>query len=291
MSYIAMTLSLRNMIAIEKLSFHYKKQAPFFEDLSYNQEFGSIVGLLGKNGAGKTTLLNLLAGLLQPHAGSLKVSGFTPFDRLPDYLGDLFMVPEEFQFPPVSINLYLKATTSLYPHFDKEKLDGILQEFELDRKSMIHQLSQGQRKKFLIAFALATNCKLLILDEPTNGLDIPSKSIFRKVLVGSVTEEQLVLISTHQVKDIETILDTVVILDQGKIIFRESLENITQQWEFKHVASLAGLAHVVYSEKYPGGYKVVVPASGEEESEIDLELLFKAIISQKVLKSVIYENQ
>jgi len=279
------------MIAIEKLSFHYKKQAPFFEDLSYNQEFGSIVGLLGKNGAGKTTLLNLLAGLLQPQAGSLKVAGFTPFDRLPDYLGDLFMVPEEFQFPQVSINLYLKATTSLYPNFDEEKLDGILQEFELDRKSMIHQLSQGQRKKFLIAFALATNCRLLILDEPTNGLDIPSKSIFRKVLVGSVTEEQLVLISTHQVKDIETILDTVVILDRGKIIFLESLENITQRWEFKHVASLASMEDVIYSEKYPGGYKVVVPASGAEESEIDLELLFKAIISQKDLKSATYENQ
>lgn len=279
------------MIAIEKLSFHYKKQAPFFEDLCYNQEFGSIVGLLGKNGAGKTTLLNLLAGLLQPQSGSLKVAGFTPFDRLPDYLGDLFMVPEEFQFPPVSIDLYLKATTSLYPSFDEEKLDGILKEFELDRKSMIHHVSQGQRKKFLIAFALATNCKLLILDEPTNGLDIPSKSIFRKVLVGSVTEEQLVLISTHQVKDIETILDTIVILDQGKIIFRESLENIAQQWEFKHVASLAGLEEVSYSEKYPGGYRVVVPASGAEESEVDLELLFKAIISQKDLKSVRYENQ
>jgi ABC-2 type transport system ATP-binding protein len=273
------------------LSFHYKKQAPFFEDLSYNQEFGSIVGLLGKNGAGKTTLLNLLAGMLQPQAGTLKVAGFTPFDRMPDYLGDLFMVPEEFQFPLVSINLYLKATASLYPNFDEEKLDGILKEFELDRKSMIHKLSQGQRKKFLIAFALATNCQLLILDEPTNGLDIPSKSIFRKVLVGSVTEEQLVLISTHQVKDIETILDTVVVLDQGNIIFQESMEIIAQQWQFKHVVSLTGVEDAIYSEKYPGGYKVIVPASGEEESEVDLELLFKAIISQKDLKSVAYENK
>lgn len=291
MSYIAMTLSLSTMISIEQLSFHYKKQESFFENFSYHQEFGSIVGLLGKNGAGKTTLLNLLAGLLLPHSGTLKVAGFTPFDRLPDFLGDLFMVPEEFQFPPVSINLYLKATTSLYPNFDEEKLDGILKEFELDRKSMIHKLSLGQRKKFLIAFALATNCKLLILDEPTNGLDIPSKSIFRKVLVGSVTEEQLVLISTHQVKDIETIVDTVIILDQGRIIFNESLENIAQQWQFTHVASLAGVEDVIYSEKYPGGYKVVVPASGEEESEVDLELLFKAILNQKDLKSVAYENQ
>lgn len=279
------------MISIEQLSFHYKKQGLFFVNLSLKQEFGSIVGLLGKNSAGKTTLLNLLAGLLQPQTGSLRVSEFTPFDRLPDYLGDLFMVPEEFVFPQVSINLYLKATTSLYPNFDEEKLDGILQDFELNRKSMIHSLSQGQRKKFLIAFALATNCKLLILDEPTNGLDIPSKSIFRKVLVGSVTEEQLVLISTHQVKDIETILDKVVILDQGKIIFNETLDNITRQWQFKHVASLAGMKEIIYSEKFPGGYKVVVSASDEDESEVDLELLFKAVINQKELKSIAYENQ
>jgi ABC-2 type transport system ATP-binding protein len=221
-----------------------------------------------------------LAGLLLPQSGSLKVGGFTPFDRLPDYLGDLFMVPEEFQFPQVSINLYLKATASLYPNFDEEKLDGILKDFELDRKSMIHKLSQGQRKKFLIAFALATNCKLLLLDEPTNGLDIPSKSIFRKVLVSSVTDEQLVIISTHQVKDIETILDTVVIMDQGKIIFKKSMEEITRQWQFQHVASLAGIEEIAFSEKYPGGYKVMVSASGEEETEVDLELLFKAIISK-----------
>lgn len=279
------------MISIDQLSFHYKKQDLFFVNLSLKQEFGSIVGLLGKNGAGKTTFLNLMVGLLQPHSGAIAIDGFTPFERQPDFLGDLFMVPEEFVFPQVSINLYLKATTSLYPNFDEEKLDGILQDFELNRKSMIHSLSQGQRKKFLIAFALATNCRLLILDEPTNGLDIPSKSIFRKVLVGSVTDEQLVLISTHQVKDIETILDKVVILDQGKIIFNESLETITQKWQFKHVASMAEIEEVIYSEKFPGGYKVVVPSSDNDESEVDLELLFKAIINKKELKSIAYENK
>ena len=279
------------MISIDQLSFHYKKQPEFIENLTLNQESGSIVGLLGKNGAGKTTLLNLLAGLLNPRAGSIQISGFTPFDRQPDFLGDLFMVPEEFQFPQVSINLYLKATASLYPNFDEEKLAGILKDFELDRKSMIHKLSQGQRKKFLIAFALATNCKLLLLDEPTNGLDIPSKSIFRKVLVGSVTDEQLVLISTHQVKDIEAILDTVVILEQGRIIFNESMEQITQHWQFRQVPSLHGMEEIIYSEKFPGGYKVVVAVSDEEESVVDLELLFKAIVSQNDLKSVAYENK
>lgn len=279
------------MITIDRLSFHYKKQIPFFENSSFTQDCGSIVGLLGKNGAGKTTLLNLMAGLLNPHSGSVMINGFIPFERQPDFLSDLFVVPEEFRFPQVSINLYLKATASLYPNFDEDKLNGILKDFELNRKSMIHKLSQGQRKKFLIAFALATNCKLLLLDEPTNGLDIPSKSIFRKVLVGSVTDEQLVIISTHQVKDIETILDTVIFLDQGKIIFKESLERITQQWQFMHVSSLVGVEEIIFSEKFPGGYKAIVPSTGEEETEVDLELLFKAIISKNDSKSVAYENK
>ncbi len=90
-------------------------------------------------------------------------------------------------------------------------------------KKNLNGLSHGQRKKFLIAFALSTNCSLLILDEPTNGLDIPSKSLFRKILVSSVAEEQLVLISTHQVKDIETIIDTIVVLDEGKIMYNETV--------------------------------------------------------------------
>lgn len=279
------------MIIIDQLSFHYQKQGRFFDNLSFNQESGSIVGLLGKNGAGKSTLLKLMAGLYDPHSGTLEISGFTPVDRQPDFLGDLFMVPEEFTFPQVSIDLYLKAMSPLYPNFDDGKLDGILRDFELDRKSKIQHLSQGQRKKFLIAFALATNCRLIMLDEPTNGLDIPSKSLFRKVLVSSVTDEQLVLISTHQVKDIETIVDKVVILDQGRIIFNETLIKIMHQWQFKHVASLAGLKEIIYSEKYPGGFKVVVPATDDDESELDLELLFKAILSQKEPISVAYENK
>lgn len=291
MSYMSMTLNLSEMIQIDELSFHYKKQSMFFDNFSLSLENGSIVGLLGKNGAGKTTLLKLITGLLNPHSGSLKIAGFTPFDRKPDFLGDLFMVPEEFAFPQVSINLFVKGTANLYPNFDESKLDWILSSFELDRKSKIHHLSMGERKKFLIAFALATNCKLLVLDEPTNGLDIPSKSIFRKVLVSSVTDEQLVLLSTHQVKDIETILDRVVILDQGRIVFNESLENITQKWQFKHVASLAGIEEIIYCEKFPGGYRVVIPAIDEFETEVDLELLFKSIINQTELKPFIHANQ
>jgi len=272
------------MIRIQDLSFQYKKQDALFTDLSFQSEKGSITGLLGKNGAGKSTLLKMIAGLLKPQTGELTVNGFKPFDRLPDFLSDIYMVSEEFTFPSITIGLYIKATAPLYPKFDYEKMNRILQEFELDAKKNLNGLSHGQRKKFLIAFALSTNCSLLVLDEPTNGLDIPSKSLFRKVLVSSVTEEQLVLISTHQVKDIENVIDTILVIDGGKIVYNESVFEISQQLQFKTVPSLSDIETTIYHEKSLGGYRVIMESNEFEETDIDIELLFNAIINKVTLK-------
>lgn len=272
------------MITIQNLSFRYKKQEALFTDLSFQQQNGNIVGLLGKNGAGKSTLLQLISGLLKPQLGELTINGFKPFDRNPNFLSDIYMVSEEFSFPSITIGLYIKATAPLYPKFDYEKMNTILQEFELDAKKSLNGLSHGQRKKFLIAFALSTNCSLLVLDEPTNGLDIPSKSLFRKVLVRSVSEEQLVVISTHQIKDIETIIDKIVVLDQGKMVFNETVLDISQQWHFKTVTSLSEIETPFYQEKCLGGHRVILSANAEEETTIDIELLFNAIINNVNLK-------
>lgn len=276
------------MINIQHLSFQYKKQDALFTDLSFEQHNGSIVGLLGKNGAGKSTFLKLITGLLKPQIGTLNINGFKPFDRFPDFLADIYMVSEEFSFPSITIGLYIKATAPLYPKFDYEKMNRILQEFELESKKSLNGLSHGQRKKFLIAFALSTNCSLLILDEPTNGLDIPSKSLFRKILVSSVSDEQLVLISTHQVKDIETIIDTIVVLDEGKMVYNETVFDISKQWQFKTVNSLSGIENPIYQEKCLGGYRIIAAANELEETEIDIELLFNAIINKVTLKPESY---
>jgi ABC-2 type transport system ATP-binding protein len=270
------------MIEIKNLHFQYQKKLPLFDDFSLNMQPGSIVGLLGKNGAGKSTLLNLIAGLMKPQNGEMQVNGYKPFLRNPNFLADLSMVPEEFSLPSVSIDLYVRARSPLYPSFDLEKLDTILKEFELDRSSRLNRLSHGQLKKFLIAFTLASNCKLIVLDEPTNGLDIPSKSQFRKILVGSVTEEQLVIISTHQVKDIDTILDKVLVVDEGKMLFEKTMEEINQCWFFDTIPSLNGLTDVLYHENATMGYKVIQPVTGNRESPVDMELLFNAIIHKSI---------
>ncbi|MCX6238139.1 MAG: ATP-binding cassette domain-containing protein [Bacteroidia bacterium] len=194
-------------------------------------------------------------------------------------LNDIFLVPEEFYFPAIAINDYQKAYSPFYPQFDHGMLDRILTEFELRVDSNLQRLSHGQKKKFLIAFALSTRCKLLVLDEPTNGLDIPSKALFRKILAGSLDENQLVVISTHQVKDVENLIDKIIILDNGKVIFNHTIAEISQKVCFISDTS-DDVKGAIYSEAVPGGYRLMMP-NGHAETEVDIELLFNAITKGK----------
>lgn len=271
------------MIQLKNLSFHYNKRQELFKDLMFDQTAGSITGLLGKNGAGKSTLLYLIAGLLEPKKGEVTVNGYVPFKRDPNFLTNFFLVTDEMFLPPLSIEAYTRVYGPMYKNFDFEKMEEILSEFKLDKKDRLHKLSHGQQKKFLIAFALATRCKMLLFDEPTNGLDIPSKSVFRRILVGSVEEDQMVVISTHQVKDVETIIDRIVILEDGKILFEKDMVEITENIQFKRVPGLASLSNVLYHEKCPEGFNVMLPIANNEETEVDIELLFNAITNKTEL--------
>lgn len=269
------------MINIKNLSFSYKKQRKLFDALSMELTPGSIAGLLGKNGAGKTTLLKMVSGILFPDSGELSVMGHQPAARKPSFLSDVFFVPEEFYLPSTSIRLYIKANSPFYPSFDSVLMTRLLNEFELEQENIIDQMSYGQKKKFLISFALATKCKLLILDEPTNGLDIPSKILFRKIMAGNLDDDQLVVISTHQVKDIETLIDTIIIVDNGSIILHKDIASITQQLHFTN-STVAEKEDILYSEAVPGGYRIIT-RQRNEESQIDIELLFNAVTKGKSL--------
>ena len=247
---------------------------------------GSIVGLLGKNGAGKTTLLKLMLGLLFPTEGNVRVIGHRPDKRQPSLLQDVYFVSEEFHIPGISINKYVKANAGFYPRFDMELLHQLIKDFELPETQNLQKLSYGQKKKFLISFALSTKCRLLLLDEPTNGLDIPSKAIFRKVLAGSLDDDQLVIISTHQVKDVENLIDRILILDDGRFIMQKDLFDISSNLHFSTNSSAEG-EHILYSEMVPGGYKVITPQA-DIDSPVDIELLFNAVStgSEKLKKYV-----
>lgn len=268
------------MILAKNLSYSYDTKNSLFIDFNFNQNEGNIVGLLGKNGAGKTTLLKLISGLLGLKKGAIKVNGYVPNKRDPEFLSDIFLVSDALYLPSISIKSYLKVYAPLYKSFDIDKMREILVEFQLQEHQNLNKLSHGQQKKFIIAFALSTNCKLLLLDEPTNGLDIPSKSIFRKVLINSVEENQLVIISTHQVKDIETIIDKIVVIEEGQIVFENDIFEITKKLQFKKVSQLPTGERVLFSEKCLGGYNIIIPVANDDETTIDMELLFNAIVEK-----------
>lgn len=267
------------MVEIQEIGFGYPRQAPLFSGLKLEISAGSITGLLGKNGAGKTSLIKIISGLLFPSAGKVTVNGHQPGRRHPSFLREVFFVPEEFHFPSIRIRQFIAANSSFYPRFDHKLMDHLLHEFELPQDKHIHKLSYGQKKKFLISFSLATRCRLLVLDEPTNGLDIPSKAVFRKVMAGTLEEDQLVIISTHQVRDVENLIDRIVILDEGRIILEKDIVEISSQLLFTH-SSVADGELVLYSEVVPGGYKIITPQINGNSS-VDIELLFNAVTSGK----------
>ena len=269
------------MIKMTDLTFAYKNKPPLFSGLSLQISDGNIYGLLGKNGAGKTTLLKIICGLLFPQQGTCSVLAFTPSKRVPEMLQEIYFIPEEIYTPPLKISEYLKLYTPFYPRFEQQSFDQYIKTFDLPRNDRLTSLSYGQKKKFLVAFGLATNCRLLILDEPTNGLDIPSKSQFRKLLAASLSEDRIIIISTHQVRDIGNLIDPIVILDDGNVIFNQSIDDISRKLAVRLQKTEPGKDDVLYSEKTLGGYVVIAENRGELESNLDIELLFNAVINNQ----------
>lgn len=268
------------MLAIKKLDFNYEGTTTLFAKLNLELKSGSIHGLLGKNGAGKTTLLKIMAGLIFPCSGDCTVMGSEPRLRLPSLLQDIYFIPEEFYVPNVTVAEYVRLYAPFYLKFDNKILQRALHEFDLPNDKKLPILSYGQKKKFLVAFGLATNCSLLLLDEPTNGLDIPSKSQFRKLVASLLTTDKTFIISTHQVRDLENLIDNVIILDDGEIIFQQSLAKITQKLLFGREQDAPAVKNIIYKEQGLNGYVVSKNIDGFE-SHADFEVLFNAVLANK----------
>lgn len=266
------------MIHLNHVSFGYGKRKKLFENLDLHLEAGHIYGLLGKNGAGKSSLLRNMAGLLFPTAGRIEVSGYEPRKRQPAFLQDIFFLPEEIYLPSVTVDKYLSLMAPFYPKFDEQQFRGYIAELDIPEGNKLTGMSYGQKKKVLIAFALATNTRVLIMDEPTNGLDIPSKSQFRRLVSSALDKDRLVLISTHQVRDLDNLIDAIIILEDSKILIQHSLDTVAERLCFGTLPSIEYDNRVLYSEPSLRGYKAVFENSTQEESRVDLEHLFNAVL-------------
>jgi ABC-2 type transport system ATP-binding protein len=226
------------MIAIYNLTFGYKKKQPVLQNLNLVLQPGNIYGLLGQNGAGKSSLLYNICGLLFPSQGSCHVLGQIPNARHPLFLQQVFLLPEEFYMPNLNLDAYLNTYAHFYPAFSREMFARFISEFEIPANNNLQNMSHGEKKKVMISFALATNAKVLLMDEPTNGLDIPSKKQFRKVIAGCVQDDQTIIISTHQVKDLDSLIDHVLVLKDKKIIIHQPVDQITEKLVFKQAIKL-----------------------------------------------------
>ena len=270
------------MITLKEIDFGYSKKRLLFENLTLELSRGHIYGLLGKNGAGKTTLLKLISGLRFITNGSALVLHENPALRKPKMLQEIFFLAEELYTPALKIKEFISAYAPFYPHFNEAQFQEYLNIFEIsNQEERLDKISFGQKKKVIIAFSLACNTKILIMDEPTNALDIPSKAIFRKVMASVATEERIVIISTHQVRDLHSLIDSIIILDSGKIILNESVETITEKLAFEVIEETENAADVLYEEDNLRGKLAVRENSSQKETKLDIELLFNAVMSNK----------
>lgn len=278
------------MIQVNSLTYCYHKAIrPVIHNMSLELQSGRIYGLLGSNGAGKSTFLSLLCGLLKPQHGEIAVDGVAPWKRTPAFLSEVFLVPEEFSLPAVHLKDFIRVNAPFYPNFSNEQMEAYLSEFGLEPGLHLGRLSMGQRKKAFIAFALACNTSVLLMDEPTNGLDIPGKSEFRRVIVGAVDETRTVVISTHQVRDLDRVIDSVIMVGNGGVLLNASVEDIQNRLCFELSARPDDSA--LYCGAAPGGYSIIRMNDSGEETAVNLESLFELTLLKPNLIKGILSNE
>jgi ABC-2 type transport system ATP-binding protein len=278
------------MILFSEVHFGYRRKQPLYKNLQLDVQAGHIYGLLGKNGAGKSTLLKLIAGLVFPVTGKLSVLGHEPAKRQPSFLEKIFLIPEEIETPDVDVIAFADDYAPFYPNFNKEQFLQLLNEFDVPLRSL-KQMSYGQKKKTWIALGIAANTRLLILDEPTNGLDIPSKRQFRKMMASAINEERCVIISTHQVRDLDSLIDNIIIVDDGELIVNAGIETITEKVCFKHFSNEDEAVDSIYSENNLMGTSAVMFNNHTDEcGRMDTELFFNAAIANKTTMQSLFTN-
>ena len=265
------------MITIENTSYGYKSNQLIFSNISL--EIGNgIYGLLGENGVGKTTLMHLICGLLFPKNEKCSIDGRNTAERQSEGLARYFFLPEELQMPTESIASFAARHSVFYPHFNQEEFKLNLEELKINRKQKLSSVSYGQQKKAMLAYAFALHTPYILLDEPTNGLDITSRQALKRIISRSMDDESTLLISTHQAHDFENLLDHLVILGKGEILLNRSLDEISNRLLFARTDILP--AESIYSEQDLSGHFSILPNEDGEENTPDIELLYKAVLQQ-----------
>ncbi len=282
------------MLTVNNLTFAYpRRKNATIDDLSLRLTQGGIYGLLGSNGVGKSTLLYLIAGLLTPKSGDVKFKDIVTRRRLPETLSDIFIVPEELTLPAVNLDDYVKMNAPFYPRFSEEDMKRNLDIFEVRdlTRYKLSTLSMGQRKKVFMSFALACNTSLLLMDEPTNGLDIPGKAAFRRFIASSTADDRIIIISTHQVRDIDRILDHVIIMNNSRLMLNQPIFKISEKLAFLTTADRELTDRALLVQPGIGGSQIIVENDGTMDTDVNLESLFELVTTRPDVIESLFNSQ
>ena len=218
------------MLTIHQATKKYYKQKGIF-DINIDIEEGMIVGVLGRNGSGKTTLLKAILGLITLDKGDIRLDGKQVKDQ---YAQVSYICESGSYIAYMSAQEYGKFLQSYYPTFAMEEYLTMLKQFEVDKEGAIQALSKGQQMKVEIAAGLAMDAMLYVLDEPFNALDVYAKEDTVKFLLKKFDEHKIVLISTHNIEEIEQVMDRCIILDKGCIVEDMRLETMQEEQQDLH---------------------------------------------------------
>lgn len=279
-----------HVIHIEGLKFGYRRQM-LYEQFDLHLSEPGLYGVFGRNGSGKSTLLKLIAGLLFRQGGSIRIGNHDPQRRQPDFLGDIYLVPEEFHLPNLSCRRLAALQAGFYPQFSRALFDEALVTFQLDPDAPFEQMSLGGKKKAVIAFALATLTPVLLLDEPTNGLDIVARDQFRQLLCRPEQAGRIVLISTHQAHDLEQVIARVLFIENGRLALSVRMDELARRLRMgvAEAVDVSDIPDLVYREAIGAQVAYIARRGADDAGEpVQLELLYRALcrVPEQVLPAL-----
>ena len=266
---------------------------PVLENLSLTIEPGHVYGLIGRNGAGKTSLMNCITGILtfkrkhQPiYLDGVKLNVNNPNDH-----AKLFYVTDTISSIHILADAFANTLACFYPNFSVESYKANMEMFHMDRNVFLDELSLGEKKSVFLSYAFASGAPYIIMDEPTNGLDITSRKVFRKLIASYITPDRAIVISTHHINEISSLLDHILILDKRHLVFDHSVMETGSVLSFIESDDEDLRLQALYSMKSAYGNRMILPNTGGTDSEIDYELLFEAVLENGKAINELFENK
>lgn len=197
------------------------------DDVTLSLEKGQIVGLLGPNGSGKTTLIKILTGLLTPNSGEVRINGMKPgieTKRVIAYLPDRNALPDY-----MTTEQLMRMYSDFFTDFNTAKAEKMLSELGVDMKQEMQKMSKGTKEKLQLCLVMAREADVYLLDEPIGGVDPATRDYILRTIISNYNEDAVVVISTHLIQDIESVLDDVVFLKEGRIVLHEQADSIREE--------------------------------------------------------------